>query len=336
MLRRLLAAVLVIAVAAALLLALWPQLLGLEREPVIAHAVSLRGMAALVAAALAVLLTLVALLSPAARRLAGTLAVLLLVFALITVAVLATRGAGSPGLGAKAPADITVLSWNTLGDEPGAARIAELALEIEADVVALPETSAATGVEVRDALAAAGRPMQLLERHFDEVSKARSTVLLISTELGEYRLDESAGSTATLPSVIAVPVDGAGPTIVAAHVVAPVPDELAGWKQGLRWLAARCAGEDVILAGDLNATLDHMGGLGEDEGELGGCRDAARATGDAAVGTWPTALPPLLGAPIDHVMTTDAWEAVGFRVVGTEDGAGSDHRPVVARLRPSG
>ena len=91
----------------------------------------------------------------------------------------------------------------------------------------------------------------------------------------------------TLPSLLAVPVEGTGPTIIAAHPVAPVPGEMAAWRQGLRWLADRCAGQNVILAGDLNSTLDHYTGLGTDGGELGRCHDAAKASGDAAAGTWP-------------------------------------------------
>jgi endonuclease/exonuclease/phosphatase (EEP) superfamily protein YafD len=57
--------------------------------------------------------------------------------------------------------------------------------------------------------------------------------------------------------------------------------------------------------------------------------------GTAAVGTWPTLLPPLLGAPIDPVLATPAWQPIGFRVIESADGAGSDHRPVVAQLRPA-
>ena len=34
-------------------------------------------------------------------------------------------------------------------------------------------------------------------------------------------------------------------------------------------------------------------------------------------------------------MATPDWEIVGFRVIGSHDGAGSDHRPVVAQLRPA-
>jgi len=176
--------------------------------------------------------------------------------------------------------------------------------------------------------------MQMLHVSLDEISKARTTALLISGSFGDYVIDGSAGTTPTLPSVVARPADGAGPVIVAAHPVAPVPGEMQAWRDGLTWLAERCAGENVILAGDLNSTLDHYTALGDGDGDLGRCLDVARATGNAAVGTWPTSFPPLLGAPIDHVMATAAWEPIGFRVVASRDGDGSDHRPVVAQLRP--
>ena len=62
--------------------------------------------------------------------------------------------------------------------------------------------------------------------------------------------------------------------------------------QDLQWLADQCADDDVILAGDFNATVDHMGGLGVDGGDLGRCHDAAVATGNGSVGTWSSAIPP--------------------------------------------
>jgi endonuclease/exonuclease/phosphatase (EEP) superfamily protein YafD len=336
MLRRILAAVVLVVLVAVLVVAGWPQLFGLERQPVIAQVVSLRGLAVLVAAALVILFTLFSLLSAVRRRLTGSVALVLLVFSAVTVAVLATRGFGNPAMQTTAPADVVVLSWNTLGDAPGAEAIARLALESEADVVVLPETSAETAEIAAAIMSADGRSMQPLHLSLDEVSKARTTAVLISVELGAYTVDTSAGSTPVLPSLIARPVDGSGPAIVAAHPVAPVPGEMGSWRAGLDWLATACQGGDVILAGDLNATLDHFAGLGSDGGELGSCHDAARATGNAAVGTWPTSFPPLLGAPIDHVMATDDWQIVGFRVVGSHDGDGSDHRPVIAQLRPAG
>ncbi|MEO5922037.1 MAG: endonuclease/exonuclease/phosphatase family protein [Pseudolysinimonas sp.] len=335
MFRRILAAAVLLALAAVLVVALWPQLLGLERLPLVAQLVSLRGAAVAIAAVLVVGILLIALVAPGVRRFAASVALLLLVFCAISVAVLATRGFGGGAFQTTAPGDVVVLSWNTLGDSPGAESIAELALEVEADVVVLPETSAETAGIVAAILSEQGRPMQALRLSLDEISKARTTAVLISDELGEYRRDDSAGTTDTLPSLLAVPVDGTGPRIIGAHPVAPVPGEMAAWRQGLEWLADRCAGQNVIIAGDLNSTLDHYTGLSSDGGELGRCHDAARATGAAAVGTWPTILPQLLGAPIDHVMATDDWEIIGFRVIGSRDGEGSDHRPVVAELRPA-
>jgi endonuclease/exonuclease/phosphatase (EEP) superfamily protein YafD len=334
MFRRILSAVILVMLAVVLVVAAWPQLFGWERNTVVAQLVSLRGLAVLVGAAIIILFTLTSLLTPHLRRFAGAIALLVLVFCAVTVAVLATRGFGNPAMQTVAPADVIVLSWNTLGDAPGAEAIAALAEEVDADIVVLPETSGETAEITAAILTDGGRPMQALYLSLDQVSKARTTAVLISADLGEYMRDDSVGTTETLPSLVARPLDGRGPTIVAAHPVAPVPGEMGAWRQGLQWVADRCLDGEVIVAGDLNSTLDHYTSLGADGGDLGLCRDAARATGNAAVGTWPTAFPPLLGAPIDHVLATPDWEIVGFRVIGSQDGAGSDHRPVVAQLRP--
>ena len=58
------------------------------------------------------------------------------------------------------------------------------------------------------------------------------------------------------------------------------------WRDDLQWLADQCVDANVIMAGDFNATVDHMGGLGVDGGTLGRCHDAAIETGNGAVGTW--------------------------------------------------
>jgi endonuclease/exonuclease/phosphatase (EEP) superfamily protein YafD len=107
------------------------------------------------------------------------------------------------------------------------------------------------------------------------------------------------------------------------------------WRSDLRWLTTACGNNNVIMAGDFNSTLDHYTGLGIDSATIGNCSDAAHATNNAGVGTWPAALPALLGAPIDHVMTTPNWRVTGMRVVQSEDGAGSDHRPVLVQLSPA-
>ena len=336
MLRRVLAAAIIVIVGLTLLISAWPQLLGLQRAPWVAQLVSMRGLEVAIAAGIALALGFVAILAPPLRRFVASIAVLLLVFAALSTAVLATRGFGSLGFETVNGNTVTVLAWNTLGDAPGSAAIADLAIASEADVIALPETTEAIGLEVVTAMALAGRPMQTFTIAFDQISKARSTTLLIAESLGDYAVDSTEPNSLVLPTVIARPVDGSGPTIMAVHLVAPLPGEFDHWQSDLAWIASACDGPNVILAGDFNATLDHFGGLATTEGAtLGECIDTANASDNAAVGTWPTALPSLLGAPIDHVMVTPNWTVTGMRVIENYDKFGSDHRPVLAQLAPA-
>jgi endonuclease/exonuclease/phosphatase (EEP) superfamily protein YafD len=337
MFRRVLAAVIVVAAAAILLALAWPQFFGLQRAYPMAQVIAFRGAVTAIGVVLVLLLGVIALASRVVRRFVGSLALLLLVFVLLNAAVLSTRGFGDAADASPADGDVTVLSWNTLGDVPGSATIAALALAEGADVVSLPETTEALGLEVAAAMKAGGRPMWLHTQAFDQVSKARSTTVLTSVDLGDYDEDRTGGSTAVLPSVVLRPSDGDGPVIVAVHAVAPLPVEMGNWRADLDWLAGICSSEDTIMAGDFNSTLDHMSGLGTGAGTaLGACVDAAAATGEGSVGTWPTSAPALLGSPIDHVMAGGDWTAVDSRVVETLDDAGSDHRPVVATLRRDG
>ena len=109
------------------------------------------------------------------------------------------------------------------------------------------------------------------------------------------------------------------------------------WREDLNWLQNACVGGNVIMAGDFNSTIDHFAGLATaPDAAIGECLDAAVTTDNAAVGTWPAAIPALLGAPIDHVMSTANWHATGMRVIETQDDSGSDHRPVLAQLTPVG
>ena len=159
----------------------------------------------------------------------------------------------------------------------------------------------------------------------------------MSDVLGTYTADVSVVTTSVVPSIVATPQDGTGPTIIAVHSVAPTPGLLIDWNADLRWLADQCATPNVIMAGDFNSTLDHYTDLGSSpETALGDCVDAASATDNAAVGTWPAVLPALLGAPIDRVLATENWRVTGMRVIQSHDSHGSDHRPVLAQLTPAG
>ncbi len=335
MIRRSAAAVVLLGVAAAALVVAWPSLFGLAGAPVIAQLVSLRAASALIAVVAAVALLIVAASWPGARRFLSGLAVIALAFAAINVAVLSSRGFATDALPAPAENEIVVVAWNTLGDATGPGAIADLAAAEQADVVVLPETTEETAIVAAEILREAGRPMWVHTLEFDpELElKARSTSVLISVELGEYARDDAVGSTTVLPSIVLRPISGEGPTIIGVHPIAPVPGELANWRADLAWLDEVCDGERVIMAGDLNATADHFTATDDGPG-LGSCVDAGVDSGAGSVGTWPTRLPALLGAPIDRVLATPDLDITGFRVITTYDDAGSDHRPVVARLVP--
>ena len=107
---------------------------------------------------------------------------------------------------------------------------------------------------------------------------------------------------------------------------------MAEWRAGLQWIAAQCNAPNVIVAGDLNATVDHLSGIGANSGALiGECQDAAVQANAGAVGTWPATIPAWLATPIDHVLVGSAWTVRGFTVV-TSTAGGADHRPIVAVL----
>ena len=337
MFRRLLAALLLLAVAAVLLVGTWPQLFGLERSLYIVQFVSFRGLTAAIALGGAIVLMVLAAASRHARRFTATLALLLVVFALAGIAIQGSRGFGDTAFGQKSAGSVTIVEWNTLGVAPGVGSIATLANDAAADVVVLPETDRAAADTVAALMREAGHPMSVHTIAFNQIAKAKSTSVLTSTALGGYHIDESAGNTSTLPTLILRPDDGSGPTIVGVHAVAPQPEEMANWRADLRFVAAACSDDNTIMIGDFNATLDHLSGLGDSATTtMGRCTDAAVQSRNGAVGTWPSRIPALLGATIDHVMATQNWRVSGMRVVQDVDAAGSDHRPLVVQLTPKG
>src|SRR5690554_822262 len=336
MIRRLLAAVVILAVAAVLLVSAWPQLFGLQRTPLVAHAVSLRALASAVAIGLLLLVVVVATVGRGFRSMAASLTVMLIAFVLVNAAVLSTRGFGGQPVAEAQTADVTVLTWNTLGPATEPEVIAKLALETGADIVTLPETTIDTATRVAVLMREGGKPMWANTLAYSEHLPAQSTSLLTSTELGQYDYDSLARGTAVLPTMVATPRSGDGPTIVAVHAVAPLLDQFDNWRADLKLLADFCTGGNIIMAGDFNATLDHMTGLGSQPGfALGDCSDAAMGAGSAALGTWPTRLPVILGAPIDHVLATSDWSVTSAEVIQSLDESGSDHRPIVATLHKS-
>lgn len=338
MFQRIVAAAALVAVALLLLIVTWPQLLSLERSQYVAQVISFRGVMVVGAAVTVIVLLVLCLRFRRFRRFGLSAALLLLVFALADTAILASRGFGDTVFARKKVSDLTVMQWNTLGGAPGAPAIAKLALDSGADIVSLPETTEQTADAVAAILDANGEPMTVHTIAFNHIAKAKSTSVLTSTALGGYTIDTTLGNTSTVPTVVLRSDDGSAPEIVAVHTVAPLPKELTRWDSDLRFLTTLCTGNNVIMTGDFNATLDHLAGLGQmgsgARTTVSKCSDAALQSKNAAIGTWPTSLPPLLGTPIDHVLATHNWRVSGMRVVTDLDEAGSDHRPIVVQLSP--
>jgi endonuclease/exonuclease/phosphatase (EEP) superfamily protein YafD len=320
----------------------WPQLFHVERMFPIAQVIAFRGPLTVAFAVLAVAALLLAMARPL-RAPALTVALIAFAAASVNGGILVSRGLGNDTLPEKTDRSVRVLTWNTAGSATTADAIAQIAVAMKADIVTLPETTIETGEQVAIAMRDLGSPMWAHHAAYGEYGvdgwDATSTTLLISPALGDYAVIESSqdgsSNTSTVPSAVAMPVDGDGPVVVAAHAVAPRQAYMQAWREDLQWLADQCATANVILAGDFNATLDHMADLGMDGGALGRCHDVASETGNGGVGTWSTALPALLGAPIDHVLVSPEWEASGSAVIKSLDGSGSDHRPLVVQLEPA-
>lgn len=319
------ASLLVAGVAVTLLV--WPQLFGVQRVLVFSQIVAFRALTCIVLCVAAALFAAVAW---RRRRwsIAAGLAIVCGIAGIADGAVLVGRATASDS----AHGELTVVAWNTQGGAASPASIARLVSETGADIVSLPETDEFAVEEAAALLAAEGHPMTAHTTHGETGYSDIPTSVLIADGLGDYEVDEEAGSTPGLPSVVLRPSDGTGPTIVAAHPFPPLPWGMGAWRAGLEWVADQCDAPDVIVAGDLNATIDHLSGLGDGNALIGSCHDAALAAGGAAVGTWPASVPPWLASPIDHVLTGSAWSVRAASVVTTVDDAGSDHRPIVAEL----
>jgi len=339
--RRVIGILIVLLCAGAAAVLTWPQAFHLERVYPIAQIVAFRGLVVIGFGAL-LLLGLILLLIRPIRGIAACLVVLALIGAAANGAVVASRGTGTDTLPDKTAHSVRVMTWNTAGSNATSAdTIAKAAVAADADIVSLPETTIATGEKVAVEMRQLGHRMWAYHTQYGEHGwDASSTTLLISPRLGTYSVIESSAdgssNTSTVPSVVAMPVSGDGPIVVAAHAVAPRQDYMDRWRHDLQWIADQCSAQNVIIAGDFNATLDHLTGFGTDGGTMGRCHDTASVTGNGGVGTWPTSLPALAGSPIDHVMATSAWKATGSLVLQSLDRSGSDHRPLIVQLDPAG
>ncbi|MDH2442647.1 endonuclease/exonuclease/phosphatase family protein [Amnibacterium sp. CER49] len=299
--------------------------LGLARLPVVAGLLGPRNALTAGAAVLALVATGVALVAPRVRRAGLLLAAGLLTGALLLGVVAAVRGFADRQPPPVAAGRIRILEWNVNGDLVPPSEVARLAVRERADVVVLPEILTAAHATYAAAFQAAGMPVRAFAATRDSEVE---TAVLVRTPLAGYAA-RVGSSAAPHRSAALVPLRPGLPRLVALHAAQPSLRGNADWNADLRWVAAQCRAADVVAVGDFNATLDTLGAA------LGGCHDAAGIAGAASVGTWPTAVPPLLGMPLDHVLLGSGWRLDGYSVLHGEDRSGARHRPVLAVVHPA-
>jgi endonuclease/exonuclease/phosphatase (EEP) superfamily protein YafD len=216
---------------------------------------------------------------------------------------------------------LRVLALNLRVGEAAAEDVVALVRRERPDVLALTELTADSVTR----LDAAGLPAALPYRSLQLGPLASGTGLFARYPLeGGHELNVHT----TFHIAVAVLRRPAGDVeVVAAHASPPLPGwTTRRWARDLQTLpAAPREGPVRVIAGDLNATLDHallrrLIGTGY--------RDAASARGRGLVPTWPVgrAVPRVT---IDHVLV-DRRAAV--RSFATFSVAGTDHRAVRADL----
>jgi hypothetical protein len=136
------------------------------------------------------------------------------------------RGYGE-ALPAETASSVRVMTWNTAGDATGAYRIAQSAVAMNADIVALPETAQSVGEDVAIEMRELGRPMWVhhvqYNKEIERGPQSWVTTILISPDLGDYAVidssDDGSSNTAILPSAVVMPVDGTGSRICAGSPI---------------------------------------------------------------------------------------------------------------------
>lgn len=247
------------------------------------------------------------------------------VVALVTVVALGASvlpRALPDGASAARGATLRVLAANLLVGRADTAELMALVTSLRPDVLTLQEFTPAAkerleAAEVRELLPyAVARPAEGVGG-----SAVYGRHPLTAGELIEI------GGFGQATAVLAHP-GGARVEIVSVHPCAPKRiGRQPCWLGGLERLP-RGGGRLRVLAGDFNATLDH---LPVRDLLAAGYRDAADALGRGLSATWPQGgWGPLPGVTIDHVLADARMGVRDFRVLPLTH---SDHRPVFAELR---
>ncbi len=263
----------------------------------------------------AVLVAVVALASRQWR--AGAVAVVLV--ATMGV-ILVPRVAGSVRGDEGTPLRVMALNLHVGTADPAA--VVALVRRARPDVLTLLELTGPAAA----ALDAAGLASLLPHRALRPGAKASGTGVYARSPIVASRGFDSRSTFDQTWARVTVP--GGQLDVVAAHPGPPIPGRaLVRWERDLRLYGPPpTEGPPLVLAGDLNASLDHS--LFRRLTDLGYV-DAAAAVGAGLVPTWPwdgSWLPPVT---LDHVLTDGRVTVRDFQAY---DVSGTDHRAVMAEL----
>jgi endonuclease/exonuclease/phosphatase family metal-dependent hydrolase len=257
-------------------------------------------------------------------------AVTLGVVGLLGLAMVAPRAVGSSETGATGGPELTVFTASAYVGRADPDALAEIVRTHNPDVVVLPEARGRLRDRLQQAIVDESGGEEGTSGYRVFAADARSDdspmTVFVRRELGRPTVTPNRDT--EFPSLIVdlADVDGRAVRVVATHPQSPKPGDTNAWRRDIAALSRWCTGErPTIVAGDLNATLDHA----ELRDATEGCTDAAEDVGEGLTGTWPSAAPRVLGVQIDHVLTSGGPRT---REVEVLDVAGSDHRGVLARV----
>jgi endonuclease/exonuclease/phosphatase (EEP) superfamily protein YafD len=221
---------------------------------------------------------------------------------------------------------IRVVSANLRYGRADAAAVVGLAEEEHPDILAVQELTP----EKADQISAAGID-ELLPHRFLRAREGPAGVGIWSRHPLTPGEDFAEFWLGMITATIDVPGMPSEVTVATAHMSAPWPEPIRGWRDDLARLGVTlgrigaAAGGPVILAGDLNATPDvfEFRRLLRD-----GYRDAAEQAGAGLTRTHPAdiLISPLFA--VDHILLRGA----SATSVHTRPVAGSDHRALIADI----
>ncbi|MFE2032699.1 endonuclease/exonuclease/phosphatase family protein [Streptomyces scopuliridis] len=233
----------------------------------------------------------------------------------------AQAAAGSWGTHGPAVARIEVLTSNVEFGQATPALIETLRRE-KPDVVFVQECEYVCAQLLAARVPRADYPY----RHVVKAGQAEGSAIL-----SVFPLTPTDGITGTLAMPgSATRIGGLPVQLQLVHPLPPVPGGVDDWRAELgriRTYAAGQKGAPLILAGDFNATRDHV--AFRSVLDAGALRDSAVLAGAGRAPSWSAGVRAPLGAQIDHVLVSEDFTVRSARFLELAD---TDHRSLLVGL----